>query len=200
MIELSIRGPPFSGQERGRSIPEGVAKGNQPKDGKPGHYIGNARDRHDTSKQHRSEPANDPAWPRWLPHELGLRYHDVGPTFNSAHQVRNELRIVRKVGVHKYRGIAFGPVGTIDRLSEQLLDGGSIADTFPVPGHSQWQNPHIPLEHFSGRIIRSIVQYQELVLPRKSGEYLTHLPEKQPDRRGFVVARYADVNHEPSRE
>jgi hypothetical protein len=37
-----------------------------------------------------------------------------------------------------------------------------------------------------------------LILPGKSSEDLPNFPEQKPDGRGFIVTRYANVNHEPS--
>ena len=96
--------------------------------------------------------------------------------------------------------VPFGAVGPLHRLPEQLLDAIGIAPPFLVADDTQRQHAGIPLEHLGGGVVGAVVQNQELVLPREAGKDLANLPEQKPDGRGLVVARYTDVNHEPSRE
>jgi hypothetical protein len=105
-----------------------------------------------------------------------------------------------KVGVHEERGVSLGTVGSVDGLPEQFFDTASISDALAVAGHCEREDTGVALEHFSGGITGTIVQHQKFVLPGEAGEYLAHLPEKKSDGWSFVVARYADVNHDPSRE
>jgi hypothetical protein len=85
-------------------------------------------------------------------------------------------------------------------LPEQFLDADGVAEALAVATDSQREHSGVALQNFSREVVRAIVQHQELVLPGKTGEDLANLPKQQPDGRGFVVTRYADVNHDPSRE
>jgi hypothetical protein len=105
-----------------------------------------------------------------------------------------------EISMHEYGRVTLGTIGMLDRLPEELLDASGVALALLVPDHGQREHAGIALEHFGSGVIRPVVQNKELVLAGESSEYLANFPEKKPDGRGFVVTRYTDVNHVPSRE
>jgi hypothetical protein len=131
---------------------------------------------------------------------LTLGNHDVRSAFDTTDQVRDKVGSVGKVRVHEHRRISLRAIGAFHCLAKQFLDTHGVTEALAMTAHRQRKHPGIALEHFSGKVVRAIVQDQQLILPGKTGEYLANLPKEKPDGRGFVVTRYADVNHDPSRE
>src|SRR5215204_2777905 len=105
-----------------------------------------------------------------------------------------------EVGVHQYRRVPLGPVGSFDRLTQELLYATGIALLHLVLNDAQGQDACVSLQHFPGSIRGPVIQDEEVILALEAGKYLTNLPQQEPDRGGFVVTRNTDVNHEPSRE
>jgi hypothetical protein len=198
-IELGV-GRPAVGAQQGRGTPERVAKCHQAENRKAGDRVTHARDVDDASKQHRCEPPSPATEPGRLALQLRLCHDDVGSTLDPADQIRNEVGSMSKIGMHQDGAIPLGPVRSLHRFPQQPLDASRIASPLLVSDHAERQHPCVPLQHLSGRVSGAVIQNQQLVLALESCEDLANLPEKEPDRRGFVVTGNTDVNHEPSRE
>jgi hypothetical protein len=110
------------------------------------------------------------------------------------------VRAVGEIGMHEDCRVPLGTVGALYRLPQNLLNAFGVSQATLVPSDGKWKDASVALENFCGRIAGSVVQYQQVVLAREPGKDLTDFPEEKPDSRGFIVARYTDVNHAPSRE
>jgi hypothetical protein len=110
------------------------------------------------------------------------------------------VRAVGEIGMHEDCRVPLGTVGALYRLPQNLLNAFGVSQATLVPSDGKWKDASVALENFSGRIAGSVVQYQQVVLAREPGKDLADFPEEKPDSRGFIVARYTDVNHAPSRE
>jgi hypothetical protein len=66
--------------------------------------------------------------------------------------------------------------------------------------HGERKHSSVRLQYVPRRIGGTVIQDEELVLSGKAREDLPDLPEEEADGRGFVIARNANVNHDPSRK
>ena len=105
-----------------------------------------------------------------------------------------------EIRVHEDRRVALRPVGELDRSAKQRLDRRRVSPPLGVIQHGEGKHSSVRLEYVRRRVGRAVIQHEELILPGKAGENLPDLPEEKADGRGFVVARNANVNHDPSRK
>ncbi len=194
--QLGIGAPPLCREQRPFLGPERVAEGDQPQRHEAGQDVRDAGHPHPAAQQQGAQPAHQPSRERRLSGQLALRHDDVGAALESPHEVRDEARSVRKVGVHEDRAVALRSVGALDRDAEQLLDGRSIPTAGLVPNQRQWQDTGIRLQDLRGRVGRAVVRHEKVVLPGEAAEDLPDFPEQKPHGRGFVVTRNADVDHD----
>ena len=144
-IELCIGCPSFGPQNRRGPVPEGVAKRDQPEDGKPGHHVGNTWNRNDPPQQHRRQPADQPPGARALTLHLGLTDHDVGPTLDPADQIGDELRVVGEIRMHEDGRIPLGAVGALYCLPQGLFHAFGVSQAALVPGDRKREDASVAL-------------------------------------------------------
>ena len=193
--ELRARTPPVGEQQPRAVAPQRLPQYDQAQRHEARHRVAQPGE----SYQPRRPATRPPEGPRRSPPLLHLLGDDeVGPRLEPLHHVFHALGGVGEVGVQRDGAVALGPVGALQRETQQLLQAARVALPRPVRHDGHRQHLGVGRQHRRRLVGRGVVQHQQLILARKRREHLPHFPEHQPRCTGFVVNRHTDVDHGPA--
>ena len=148
--------------------------------------------------QQRRVPPQPPVAPGRGPVTPAFRDDEVGPAVKLLEQVGDGGGVVQEVGVNHDRGVPAGAVAQRHRVAEQALDGPGVSLVPVLPQDGEREDLGVGLQHLRRGVGGGVVADQQVVFAVGRGEQLPDLPEQQPDRRRFVSAWNADVEHRSS--
>src|SRR3990170_8247165 len=124
--------------------------------------------------------------------------NDIGAAFESFHQLRDVLGLIREVGLHHDRGVTTGVAGAPAYLAAELFQRVTV----PLPRFAfddgERNYVRVRRERLERAVSARIVVDDYLVLAGVILEDPADPPQQDADRRALVVGRYTDIDHKNS--